>query len=58
MPPADEHPKNMFRELVQSETITSLLGYNRLYQLLIIEQSLIGWGHVFHGIISKHWCTL
>ena len=37
---------------------SSLIGYERPYQLLIIKQSLLGWGNMFYCIIGKHWYTL
>jgi len=38
--------------------LPSLTGYERPYQLLIIEQSSLGWGNMFYGIIGKHWYAL
>ncbi len=38
--------------------IPSLIGYERPYQLLIIEQSSLGRGNMFYGIFGKHWYTL
>ena len=36
----------------------SLIGYKCPYQLLMIEQSSLGWGNVFYGIIGRQWYTL
>ena len=36
----------------------SILPYAWKYQSLISQQSGLGWGHMFHGIISKQWASL